>query len=355
MQFRMTPGPFQRSKDSTKRIMQELFCVLCAVWLFAIIFTFIKAGGSYGLRAILIGVISLATTIAVDVITALIYKKKGKEILDYVLSSFSYITAIIFALTLPAGTSYFAVIVGSLVATLFGKVVFGGFGANPCNPAAVGRVFVAMSFSLAVPKIPGLVDATTGATVTGAFNYLTGELPSFVNFGDLFLGNYMGAMGETCSLLLLVAAGYMIFRRIIDYRPLLAYIVSIYVITFFIALLVGIANPFGYALNNVLIGGVLFGGVFMLTDPVSGPTNPYAKLIYGLGAAFFTVLIRLCGSMPEGCVFSILLMNFVSPVIESACKGKTTDTPLKKWLILVGLLIVAIFLVFGAMALGGVI
>ena len=138
MKFSLAKGPFLRSKRSTTGIMLELFAVLAVVWLVAVVSYSIRFNFLVGLRAILVVLISLVTTVAVDVIVALLKgKRKIKEIGNFVLTSYSYVTAIIFALCLPVGVSYYAVVVGAVVATLLGKYVFGGFGYNIFNPAIV--------------------------------------------------------------------------------------------------------------------------------------------------------------------------------------------------------------------------
>ena len=353
MKFRMTPGPFQRSGRTTHSIMLELFCVLSFVFVYSTIFYFARAGAHYGLRVILIGVLSIIGSLAVDVITALAYKKKGKEIWQYILHSYSYITGLIFALTLPAGTSFFAVLIGSAFATFIGKVVFGGFGYNIVNPAAVGRIFVAVSFGLAVPNVPGLVDATTGASLTNAINWMTGAFSNNKALSDFFLGNYIGAIGETHTYILIICGAYLVYRGICDYRQGLTYVVATFIITFFLGMLLGVANPLQYALLHLSAGGLMFAAVFMVSDPVTGPTGPLGKVIYGIGLAFLTVLIRLCGNMNEGVIFSLVLMNLLVPLIEHVIKGKSTDNLARRWGVVVGMLVVSVFLIYGISLLGG--
>ena len=127
MKFSLAKGPFLRSKRTTTGIMLELFTVLCVIWLTAVVSYSVKYNFLVGLRAILIVLVALTTTLAVDVIVALLKGKRSiKDIGKFVLTSYSYVTAIIFALCLPVGASYYAVVIGSIVATLLGKYVFGG-------------------------------------------------------------------------------------------------------------------------------------------------------------------------------------------------------------------------------------
>ena len=114
---------------------------------------------------------------------------------------------------------------------------------------------------------------------------------------------------------------YLIARRVIDWR-----IPVVYVGTLFIAAwIIGAVNGLGiwYPLTFVLSGGVLFGAVFMLTDPVTCPTQVTGRVVFAMGAAVITLLIRFLANAPEGVVFSILIMNMLTPLIEDFFKWST--------------------------------
>ena len=353
MKFRMKPAPFQRNpKRSTRGIMIELTCVLAAIFVVAVVMNFVNLGAEHGLKTILMGVIAVAVAFAVDAITALIIKK---NVWQYFAGSYSYVTALVFVLTLPVTVSYYAVIVGMVMAIVFGKIIFGGFGYNPVNPAGLGRIVVALSFSLAITGIPGLSDGSTGATVTSYINWANGELPNGFTLTRLFLGNYTGAIGETSFLALLIAGIYLCVRKIADYRLMVGYAGGAFIITFFMGLAFGVSNPLTYALTHIMVGGLAFGAVFMVTDPVTTPTSQMGKIIYALGAATLTILIRVCGSLPEGVVFSIVFMNLLTPVIDGLIKGKSTDNVAKRWGVIAIILVVAIGINIGVAFLGGVI
>ena len=248
MQFRMSPAPFQRGKRSTLGIMLELTAVLLVVWLAAIVFYFVKGEPSWGVRAILVGVIALATSFVTDVIVAFCLKKRGKALIQYFLRSYSYVTAIIFALIVPASIPYFALVFCVVFAIVVAKVFFGGFGYNIANPAAVSRIIAGVAFGLGVVNIPDLI--VSGATVTTALNWQTGAVPSVFSQMDLFLGNYVGAMGETMTLLLIVAGIYLAIRKVIDYRLALSYILTIFLLGLVLGFVLKIEFPFTYALTH---------------------------------------------------------------------------------------------------------
>ena len=191
----------------------------------------------YGLKSILMVVVALATTAVCDVVTTLLKHKKnsketlGKEIVNDLIHNYSWVTAIIFALTIPVYTPYFVIIVGSVFATVVVKNFFGGFGKNIFNPAIMARIFVGLCFGsqLMVPDVlvAGAnstlvestlgIDAITGATLTGAYNKAAGWLSTtqvgstttifgsiFSNYTlvDMLTGNYVGALGETFTIVI---------------------------------------------------------------------------------------------------------------------------------------------------------
>ena len=204
-------APYQRANKSTLQIMIELGIALAIVWVAAIVTTFIKLGGDYGVKSILLMVVSLAVTAVCDVITTVLKNKKdktlGKKIVYDLVHNYSWITAMIFTLLCPVWTDYYVVIIGSIFSTLIVKNVFGGFGTNVFNPAAFGRIFIQLCFNLGVPDAitQGVVG---GSTLTGVVNSTQQWLGSFPIEGysilDILLGNYFGTMGETFTILILV-------------------------------------------------------------------------------------------------------------------------------------------------------
>lgn len=153
----------------------------------------------------------------------------------------------------------------------------------------------------------------------------------------LALGTYPGAIGETFSIAIVLVGIYLAFRQVIDWRVPVTYLGGIFVLTAIVALLTGIESYHGipgfiwYPVLHLLTGGVIFGGVFMLTDPVTSPTSAGGRVIFALGAAVLTVLIRLKANLPEGCLYSILLMNLFTPMIENALDGKQLEIKKKVW------------------------
>lgn len=359
MKFSLAKGPFLRSKRTTTGIMLELFAVLSVIWLTAVVSYCVKYNFLVGLRAFLLVVVSLVTTFAIDVIVALLKGKRTlKDIGKFVLTSYSYVTSIIFTLCLPVGASYYAVIVGSIVATLLGKYVFGGFGYNVFNPAIIGRIFVGLAFgtSLRYGIVANEVSSATfdfvsSATVTGSVDWSTGIIPEGYDFKTLIFGNYNGAMGETFTLLLVVAAIYLIVRGIINFRLVGSYLITVTCISFFLGLLYNPSNVLNYTLLQLVTGGLMFGAVFMVTDPVTSPKSMNGKIIYAIGIGCLTMLIRVNSAYPEGVMFSIALMNMLTPLIDSCIKGNTFNNLGKRWAVICAFLVGSIGLNVGFNAL----
>ena len=175
MAYKTNSAPYLRTKKSTLQIMIELGIALAIVWLAAVVTSFIKLGSGYGLKSILLMVIALAVTAGCDAINTVLTNKKDKTLLKKigydVIHNYSWITAIIFTLCCPVWTSYYVIVVGSIFSTVIAKLVFGGFGKNIFNPAAMGRILVQLCFDMSAPKdVTAGLDATTGATLTGVVN-----------------------------------------------------------------------------------------------------------------------------------------------------------------------------------------
>ena len=325
MAFKYKVGPHYKQKLSTQSIMMHLTIGLLVVYAFALFKAF-TLGSAYLVNAIVLMVTSVAVALVTESIWALATKKK---VVSYLKTSFGWITAIILTLMVPVNTEPYALAVATFIAIFFGKLVFGGFGQNVFNPAAVGRAVIFASFAGSI-SADLVTTATPTATIAGAGWLMTAEnfstfLNDFGGLGNLFFGTYNGAMGETSTLLILLVGIYLACKEVIDYRVPVTYLTTI----FLSALVIGLTNglggtAFSYALFHILTGGAVFGAVFMLTDPVTNPNTRAGRMVFAVVAAFFTMLIRLCANLPEGVLYSILLANILTPVIEKVFDGKQT-------------------------------
>lgn len=320
MTLKYKVGPHYRQKLSTKTIMWQLTLALLVVYAFGL-WKALALGQAYFLNALILLVVSLSVALLTEALYAFFTKQQVK---NYLLTSFGWVTAIILTLMVPVNTEPYALGVATFIAIFFGKLVFGGFGQNIFNPAAVGRAVIFASFAGSISA--DLVTTATPTQTMAAAGWLLDSanfstfLADFGGIGNLFFGTYNGAIGETSTLLILLLAVYLAYKEVIDYRVPLVYLGTIFISALFIGLTHGLG--LNYALFHVFTGGAAFGAVFMLTDPVTNPNTRVGRMIFALAAAFFTMLIRLCANLPEGVLYSILLANILTPLIDKIFDGK---------------------------------
>lgn len=352
MKFNFHVSPSLKGNLTTKEIMKELTLGLLLVFVLAVFYYASAYGSRYALQAILLLVCSLVTTLVCEFLFAKIRKRDPKKEIQ---NSFGWVTAIILTLMVPISTRPYALIISTAFAIIFGKMLFGGFGHNIFNPAAVGRAVIFATFTGASTNL--VTSATPTALIANSYGWvpanadaLDGFLSQVGGWSSLFLGTYPGALGETFTIAIVLIGIFLIVRKIIDWRVPVVYLGTIFVMTAIVAIITGVGSYHGipgfiwYPVLHLILGGVVFGAFFMLTDPVTSPTSAAGRTIFALGAGILTVLIRLTGNLPEGCLYSILLMNMMTPLIESLLDGKQLDI-LKKakhgfiYLALVGLAI----------------
>ncbi|MCK4751022.1 MAG: RnfABCDGE type electron transport complex subunit D [Bacteroidales bacterium] len=242
------------------------------------------------------------------------------------------LTGLLLAFCLPANIPFWMVMIGALVAIGIGKMTFGGLGNNIFNPALVGRVFLFISFPVAMTSWPEpgqwmqYTDALTGATPLGLMKEglvlktvgeIMPEVPSFLN---LFFGNMMGSSGEVAALALLIGMLYLLYRKIISWHIPLSILGTVFIFTGILWL----ANPDRFAdpLFHLLTGGLMLGAIYMATDYVTSPMTGKGMLIYGIGIGVVTVLIRIFGAYPEGVQFAILIFNGFTPLLNKYIKPR---------------------------------
>ena len=355
MAYIQSNAPYQRRKKSTLQIMIELGISLGIIWILAVVMSFVKLGIKYGLQSIFLMLTSLGTTLVCDVITTVLKNKKDatlKQKIPYdLVHNYSWITAMIFTLCCPVWTSYYVIIIGSIFATVIAKNVFGGFGKNIFNPAAAGRLFVLLTFDTSAPAGIAGVDSSTGATLTGVIQSQTGWLGSdaLANFGvkDILFGTYFGAMGEVFSIALLVIGIVLALREVINWRIPAFYLGTIAVSSILIALVLGFNNPGLYVLYHLCAGGAMFAAIFMFTDPVTTPTSPLGNCLIGIIGGLITVLIRIATNNVEGVVYSIMLINTISPAIDHFITAKTNKNTIVKSSVTFGTAALSVLLCVG--------
>ena len=242
------------------------------------------------------------------------------------------VTGLLLAMNLPAAAPWWVGALGSVIAIVVGKQVFGGLGQNPFNPALVARVFLLISFPVQMTKWMKPVlgkflhpDIVTSATPLGLAKediLLHGHIvnASKISLFDLFIGNVGGCIGEVSALALIAGGLYLIYRGYVRWHIPISFILTVFIFTGIFWLI----NPHRYMnpLFHVLSGGLMLGAFFMATDMVTSPITEKGMVIFGIGCGLLTSIIRLWGGYPEGVSFAILLMNAAVPLIDRYVKPK---------------------------------
>lgn len=305
-------APHGREPLDVKRYMSLVIiallpCVAAAVYFF-------------GLRVLAMMAVSYLVGGLVEVVFAIVRKEEINE-------GF-LVTGMLFPLILPPALPLWMVGLGVAFGVLVGKEVFGGTGRNPFNPALVGRCFLGIGYPVAMSGnwvVPGegllgrslqyvhggMTDAITMATpLVGA------KSGTYASMMDLFLGRVTGCAGETSALAILLGAAFLLVTGVLNWRTVTAVLGS------FTVAAVGLHHAYPAAFGppgwHLLAGGLLFGAVFMATDPVTSPVTNRGKWAYGILIGVTIVLIRNLTGYVEGVMFAILLGNICAPVIDEA-------------------------------------
>ena len=308
----ISPAPHIHSGDTVSKNMTGVIIALLPALLVGFYY--------FGLGALIVTGTAIISCIIFEYLIQRFILKGENSVMD----GSAALTGLLLAMNLPSNIPVWMVIIGSLVAIGIAKMSFGGLGNNPFNPALVGRVFLLISFPVAmttwpkpVPFNPAYLDAVSAPTALEMIKGHFGEMPGLK---DLFLGNMGGSLGEISALALLIGLVYLLVKKIISWHiP-----VSILVTVFIFSGILHLANPVVYAMPivHLLTGGLMLGAIFMATDYVTSPMNPRGMLIYGVGIGIITVIIRAFGAYPEGVSFAILIMNGFTPLINRYIKPK---------------------------------
>jgi len=284
--------------------------------LIALVPAFIASIIIFGARA--------AIVTAVCVISCILFEwgfekitKRPNTIGDYS----ACITGVLLAFNLPVTIPIWQAVFGSAVAIILVKQLFGGLGKNFANPAITARIVMFLAFSVTMTNWSSPyestslwvypIDGVAGATPLALIkNEHFEALPSVLN---MFLGVRGGCLGETSNLALLIGGIYLMLRRVITWHAPITYIV----VVFGLSALIG-QDP----VYHLFAGGLFLGAFFMATDYVTTPQTNLGRLVFGIGAGVFTVLIRVYSSYPEGVSFAILLMNILTPYINKFTETK---------------------------------
>ncbi|MBO6878972.1 MULTISPECIES: NADH:ubiquinone reductase (Na(+)-transporting) subunit B [Winogradskyella] len=277
--------------------------------------------------------VSYGVGLAVEFIFAVI---KGHEVEEGYL-----VTGMLVPLIVPVDIPLWMLAVAVIFGVVIGKEVFGGTGMNILNPALTIRAFLFFAYPTwmsgdkvwvhgAVERDQAIaagqnLDAISGETLLGA--YAQNSSLAGIDYWDMFWGIIPGSVGETSKFLIIIGALFLIFTKIGSWRIMLSTVIGALVMGLIFngvvdAGWIGDTSKF-YGLMSVpfwqhlIIGSILFGAVYMATDPVTAAQTNKGKWIYGFLIGFISIMIRVFNpAYPEGVFLAILLMNVFAPTID---------------------------------------
>lgn len=276
---------------------------------------------NYGMRPVYIVLLSMLAAIVSEVLCCLIRRKPLRTLLD----GSAAVTGAIIGLVMSPMVAYWVPMVGSAFAIIVAKAPFGGYGRNVFNPAAAGiailsyctprRLFtypaIGAGMQLPLAMEIGAEDVAIGTSLAAQIR--SGATPT-VNRLHLLLGDFVGPIGATATIVLLACAAYFIFRRSASAWTILPYLFTCTIIAWFTPC-TGLAILHSTA-AQLCAGYVLFTGVFLLNDPVTTPRFWLGRVVYGVLTGALVMLLQHVGRVEAGSCFAILIMNALSPIID---------------------------------------
>lgn len=318
--------PFIKSKNTTTKMMMNVIIALIPIMLFSIykngyipykndLITFGQM--FYPLLIVLIATLS---TFFFETLYQVLFNKE-KKLKEIIGSSYAFMPGIFLGMILPINTPISIVILGGFVSSIIAKMLFGGFGNNIFNPALVGRLFIISCYAMVITNNGGYLNKYELDTISSATPLSNASIVADVSsyealvepYGsltDFFVGTIPGTIGETSALLCLVAFIYLALTKTIKWIIPVLYISTVFVMS----LIIG--GSLWFALFSILSGGLMFGAVFMATDPVTSPVTKRGQILFGLMLGLLTVTFRHLTPYPEGVLTSILTMNMFVFILD---------------------------------------
>ena len=298
MKLTVASSPHIRGDFRTSRLMLDVVLALVPA---LVVGTWVL-----GFRALVVTLVSMASAVAAEWAYAKVTKSRNTLI-----DCSALVTGMLLALTLPASTPYYLVVLGSAFAIVVAKLMCGGLGQNIFNPALAARAFLMLLFPAALTRYEALgLDGVTAATPL--HHMVMPALPEETVL-DMFLGNTPGSIGELSALVLLLGGVYLVVRKVISVRIPLAYILTVAVLTLVFH---KTDSPVSWMLYSLFSGGLMLGAIFMATDYATSPVTPMGQIFYGIGCGVLTVIFRYFGLFPEGVTYAILMMNLLTWALD---------------------------------------
>jgi electron transport complex protein RnfD len=333
----LVAGPYVHERSSIARTMGLAMLALLPATLFGLV--------QFGWPAVFLLVVTLSAALLAE---AVCLRIAGKPVRPFLTDGSALLSGWLLAMTLPPWAPWWIGVLGSLIAIVVAKQIFGGIGQNLFNPAMVARVALLISFPLEMTSFveprplfsteaPGfleglaitfggaqsdaLFDAATSATVLGKVRTELGQglglsriLPENFSVVRGAVGTVAGSMGESSALLIFIGGLFLLYKRVIGWQIPLAMLGSIALA----AGLMHLLEPEQYAgpLYHLVSGATLLGAFFISTDLVTSPVSPRGQLLFGAGCGLLVYVIRTWTAYPEGVAFAVMLMNAATPLID---------------------------------------
>lgn len=325
--FKIRKGGFIKSSNNTTNMMYNVLYVL----VFFIIFATYKNGiypaiNGYGnlydvFKPLILTSFASITSLFTEYLYFFIIKKEKKSLYTLFSESYAIIPGVFLSLIIPINTPLWLLILGAFMASL-SKMIMGGLGKNVLNPALVGSLFVTIIFSSFTGGYLNAYEMDAISSATPLSNFTAGGyvatydnlVSSYGSLIDFFLGNIPGSIGETSALLCIISFVYLVYKKVIKWRIPVSYLITVVIISLGICIFKDVGIWF--VLFNIFSGGLLFGAIFMATDPVTTPINHFGQIFGGIFLGIMTMIIRYLTPLPEGVMISILIFNILTIFIN---------------------------------------
>jgi electron transport complex protein RnfD len=267
---------------------------------------------------------------------ALMLGLRGKPVMLFLSDGSALVTAWLIALTFPSIAPWWLTVLGTLLAIVVAKHLYGGLGQNPFNPAMVAFALMIVAYPQLMSQWPSAgatdfagqwqaifelrqIDAITMATPLDALRTALHTIETKASVAGVMgsnpaIGSIGGKGWEWVAVGYLVGGLWLLQQRIITWHMPAAFLAALFAIAGIFSLID--STQYAGPLFHIFTGGAMIGAFFIVTDPVSGATTPKGKLIFAAGVAVFTWIIRTFGAYPDGIAFAILLMNIAAPLID---------------------------------------
>jgi len=330
-------GPHIRDSIDTKRIMILVVISLLPLYVFGALNVGFQNALALGIERtgwqnFWVGFGNILPIIAVTFASGAFWELLFAVVRKHPVSEGFLVTCALIPLTMPPNIPLWQIAIATSFGIVIGKEIFGGVGMNIFNPALMARVFIFFTYPTKISgdKVwvagpDGYSGATALAVPASELNQQATQLLENVtqfdfSWWNLFWGWVPGSIGETNKFMILLAAIFLIYIKIINWRIVAGAVIGL-VST---AVLTNLFSPFSTNTMftipphyHLVMGSFLFGTVFMATEPVTGCHTNQGRWIYGIIFGALTVIIRSVNpAYPEGVMLSILFVNAFAALID---------------------------------------